>query len=81
MYKVIGTVAKIAIDFLKQNPESIIDIKPVDEKRRTLYNRVFQRYFDEINPLFQVFGLIEEEEEPYTPTKFYDSFTIELKSN
>ena len=77
--KVIGTVARIAIEFLLQFPDRIIEIEPVDEKRRKLYNRVFQRYFDEINPLFKVWGTLQAKEEPYVPTKNYDKFRIKIK--
>ena len=75
---VIGTVAKIAIDFLRKYPERTIEIKPVDDKRKTLYNLVFQRYFEEINTFIEVCGIIAEEE-PYIPTQTYNRFTIKLK--
>jgi hypothetical protein len=79
--KVIRTVAKIAIDFLVQNPTIILEIKPVDEKRKRLYNSVFQRYFIEIDPIFDLFGILEKEKEIYKPSKFYDGFQITFKSN
>jgi hypothetical protein len=78
--KVIGTVAKIAMDFLRKYPERIIEIKPVDRKRKTLYNLVFNRYFEEINAFLDIWGFIEQEKEPYIPTKTYNKFTIKLKS-
>ena len=78
--KVIGTVAKVAIDFLKQNPDKIVEIEPVGEKRNTLYNTVFRRYFTEIDTLYVIMGLINDKKEPYLPTKIYDKFTIKLKS-
>ena len=76
---VIGTVAKIAIDFLRKYPERTIEIKPVDDKRKTLYNLVFQRYFEEINMFIEVSGVIGNAKEPYVSTKTYDKFTIKLK--
>jgi hypothetical protein len=77
--KVIRTVAKIAIDFLVQNPESIIEIKPVDDKRKRLYNSVFQRYYNDIEPNFNLLGFLGDNEEPYSPLKSYDRFTITFK--
>jgi hypothetical protein len=78
--KVIGTVAKIAINFLIQFPHCTIEIKPVDDKRKALYNTVFQRYFDDIDMLCKITGLIRGKKEPYLRTKTYDTFTIKLKS-
>jgi hypothetical protein len=77
--KVIRTVAKIAIDFLVQNPESTVEIKPVDVKRKRLYNSVFQRYYEEIDPLFNLLGFVGADEEPYSPLKSYDKFRITFK--
>jgi hypothetical protein len=78
--KVIGTVAKIAIDFLKKYPDRTIEIEPVDDKRKTLYNLVFHRYFEDIDSLFTITGTIEGKKEPYLPSKTYNKFTIKLKS-
>jgi hypothetical protein len=78
--KVIQTVAKIAIDFLVQYPNTTLEIKPVDEKRRRLYNGVFLKYLSDIEPLFNVLGTFEGREEVYSPLKSYDSFKITFKS-
>lgn len=78
--KVIGTVAKVAIDFLRLNPDKTIEIEPVDDKRKILYNTVFRRYFTEIDALYVIKGIVRQEEELYDPTKIYDIFTVKLKS-
>jgi hypothetical protein len=65
-----GTVAKATLEFFEAYPESIVLIKPVDEKRKKLYNAVFQRHFKDIKPLFDVVGLINGEKEVYLPQKF-----------
>lgn len=78
--KIIRTVASTAIEFLKTYPKRSIFIRPVDQKRKTLYNYVFQKYFKEINTIFDVIGTIQNTEESYLPVNFYDSFTITLKS-
>jgi hypothetical protein len=77
--KVIRTVAKIAVSFLVKNSQSIIEIIPVDEKRKRLYNGVFQRYFNDIDSLFYVFGILGKKEEVYSPLKIYDGFKITFK--
>ena len=78
--KVIQTVAKIAMDFLVQYPNSTLEIKPVDEKRKRLYNGIFLKYLKDIEPLFNVLGTVEGKEETYSPLKFYDTFKITFKS-
>jgi hypothetical protein len=80
VHKVIRTVAKIAIDFLAKYPNSSLEINPVDYKRKRLYNSIFQKYFEEITPIFKIVGTFEGVEENYSPSKQYDLFTIALKS-
>ncbi len=77
--KVVRTVAKITIDFFEQNPQCIIVINPIDEKRKRLYNFVFKRHFKDIVLIYEVIGLIGKKKENYNPEKFYDSFEIYLK--
>ena len=77
--RVLGTVAKVVFDFVEAYPKRIIRIKPVDEKRKRLYNSVFRRRYAEISNDFFVTGLYENEREAYSPEKFYDSFEITRK--
>ena len=77
--KVLQTVAKIAIDFLAQNPTEVLKIEPIDNKRKQLYNNIFQRYFQDLNTLFNVLGILNGEEEAYTPLKSYSIFKVSLK--
>ena len=80
MFKVISTVAKIAFVFIEAYPDRILTIIPVDEKRKMLYNRVFQRHFEDIDKKFEVIGTIKEHDEPYTTSKIYDEFTLKFKN-
>ncbi len=77
--KVIGTVAKAAYKFFENHPDATLEIKPIDEKRRKLYNIVFQRHFYEIVPNFQIMGFIGKQKEIYSPEKLYDSFELSVK--
>ena len=78
--KVVRTVAKIAIDFLAKYPDCELEINPVDEKRKRLYNNIFRKYFKEILPVFTVIATFGEEEENYSSLKYYDLFRIKFKS-
>ncbi len=77
--KVLQTVAKAAYEFLDNYPTSIVIINPVDERRRKLYNRIFQRNIKDISTVCDVIGVIGTENEPYQPQKYYESFKIKLK--
>ena len=80
VFKVISTVAKIVYTFIETYSDRIILIVPVDDKRKILYNRVFQRHFKDIDKQFEVIGTIKEYDEPYTTGKIYDEFTLKFKN-
>ena len=77
--RVLATVAKAIYEFSGTYPDKAIRIRPVDEKRRRLYNLVFQRRFPEIRDDFSVLGILKNEKEMYSPEKHYDSFEISRK--
>jgi hypothetical protein len=78
--KVLGTVAEITHTFFADFPERSIEIKPVDERRKRLYNYVFQKHFKDIGVSFYVIGSLNKEEESYSPNNFYDTFKLKLKN-
>ena len=77
--KIFHTVAKATYAFFDEYPNSIVVIKPVDNRRKTVYNRIFQRNFDDIDLAFHVIGVTDGHEETYNPQKIYDNFKIMLK--
>ena len=77
--KVMSTVAKIIYDYSNQFPLRRIRIKPVDEKRKTLYNHIFRRNYDETKVNFQIIGIINGKKTAYSPKKVYDSFELKRK--
>jgi hypothetical protein len=74
--KVLSTVAACVYDFVKANPGVKLEIDPVDEKRKTLYNAVFKRHHVFIQQQFRILGVIAKVPEPYTPEKMYDIFEL-----
>jgi hypothetical protein len=78
--KVLGTIAKIIYMFFEQYPDEIVVIKPVDARRKQLYNTVFQRHFKDINDNFEILGIFGYKIEAYSTDKNYDSFILKLKS-
>lgn len=77
--KVIGTVAKVVYAFSAQFPLRQIYIRPIDEKRKKLYNHVFRRHYDDISLTFHIMGILNEIPENYSPEKFYDNFKLKRK--
>jgi hypothetical protein len=77
--KTFGTIAKVIYDFSDEFPKRHIRIKPVDEKRRSLYNHIFRRNYDVINLTFQIIGINKKKKEPYSPTKTYEYFELKRK--
>jgi hypothetical protein len=79
--KVIGTVAKITYAFFEKYPDAFLIIKPVDEKRKKLYNIVFQRHYQTLISEFKIVAQIKKrQKEVYLPKKMYDRFELSLKS-
>ena len=79
IFKVIKTVAKVVTVFFQAYPKSTVIIKPIDEKRKKLYNSVFRRHFKDIIIDFNILAIAENNKEAYSPQKNYDSFEITLK--
>jgi hypothetical protein len=74
--KVIGTVAQAALLFSERHPECSLVIYPVDEKRKRLYNLVFQRRFKEIQAIFEILGKQKGLWKPYSPKLEFDAFEL-----
>jgi hypothetical protein len=81
--KVLQTVANAIHIFLEMYPHQEIIIIPVDNRRKLLYNRMFQQKWDEIEPVFVVKArdLSSEDSlyEDYNPRKIFDYFVIKQK--
>jgi hypothetical protein len=77
--KLISTIAKIIYEFSDEYPLRNIQIKPVDEKRKKLYNHIFRRNYINISSNFQIMGILNKNEEIYSPEIFYDFFKLKRK--
>lgn len=77
---ILNTVAKCVYEFLKLNPGTLIRIDPYDEKRKRLYNTIFQRKHREIEAQFEIRVVIGEVIQKYDPSKAYDYFLLKHKT-
>lgn len=74
-----NTVAVALYQFLEEYPDRIIRIVPVDDKRKRLYNTIFQRRINEIENQFYVFAKKSNRFEVYSPLDTYKIFELRLK--
>ncbi len=73
---VMQTIANAVHTFSEAFPDRKIAIRPVDEKRKRLYNGIIRRKEVEIISNFSIYGLIQRRFEPYDSQKDYDGFLI-----
>ena len=67
IYKIMNTVSFALYQFMEEYPSRIVRIAPVDEKRKRLYNAIFQRRINEIETNFDVFAKKGKRFEVYSP--------------
>lgn len=79
IYKVINTVASAVYQFFQEYPNRIVRIAPVDDKRKKLYNAVFQRRIHEIELNFDVFVKKNGRFKAYSSDSLYNLFELRLK--
>ena len=79
LVKVISTVAQSVYVFFEHYPDASIEIEGVDDKRKRLYNTIFQRRRTEIDLYFEVKGWSGGELTALQEGYFYEKFVIQLK--
>ncbi len=78
---VIQTVANTVYYFLEAYPHLQVLIEPVDDRRKNLYNMVFQKKQLEIQADYVVEGILSDvnDREPFDSEKTYEGFVVRLK--
>ncbi|TAK42755.1 MAG: hypothetical protein EPO28_06830 [Saprospiraceae bacterium] len=79
LWTVIQTIANIVHEFLEAHPGHMIQIRPVDAKRKMLYNAIFRRKWAEIKTSFTVFAVSMTAFGPYNPQNDYEIFVVSKK--
>ena len=80
LVKVISTVAQSVYLFFEHYPDASIEIEGVDERRKRLYNTIFQRRRTEIDAYFDVKGWSGGEFITLQEGYFYEKFVIQKKN-
>lgn len=79
--RVLQTIANTVHQFLETHPDRQVYIRPVDDKRKRLYNAVISRKSIEIASSFAVLGLYKGAFEKYDAGKTYDGFLVSAKKH
>jgi hypothetical protein len=79
--RVLATVAATVIDFCNHYPDALIYAEGSTLSRTRRYQMGINKYWEEIEPNFDVFGLIENEGFiPFKPGKNYLAFVVRRKN-
>lgn len=81
-WKVLTTVAAIVLQFTEFYPQASVLIRAADHKRLRVYNLIFERRMEQIETLFEVFGILDvkaDNAEPFVAGTFYEAFLIKRK--
>lgn len=71
---VLATVANIIYDFTEHFPEAAVFIKGTDPARTRLYQLGINKYWEQIEPVFEVLGHREGRWQPFERGKNYEAF-------
>ncbi len=77
--KVLSTVAAIVYDFMNQYPESWVVAKGSTHSRTRLYRMGIANHFSEIEELFEVYGLRDNNWLRFELRRDYEAFLIRRK--
>lgn len=77
--KVLATVAAIVIQFTEENTERIIFAEGSTFSRTRLYQINIARFWEEIEPAFDIEGLINNKWEKFQRSRNYEAFLLKRK--
>ncbi|WP_298709243.1 hypothetical protein [Chitinophaga sp.] len=77
--KVLATVAKTAVNYLDEFGPALIIVKGTTPARTRLYQIALNNYRIELEKLFEVLGLIDEQWEPFIKGYNYSAFLFSRK--
>lgn len=80
--KVLSTVASLVLKFTEHYPDAVIFVQGSSPARTRRYQMGLCKYWDEIEPLFNVFGQIDDQAfVPFRKGINYKAFVVQRKSN
>ncbi len=79
--KVLVTVANIIYDFTNVYMEAAVFIKGTTPARTRRYQMGINKYWPQIDPIFEIFGLKDQKWEQFRPGENYDAFLGRRKAS
>ncbi len=79
--KVLVTVANIIYDFTDVYLDAAVFIQGTTPARTRRYQMGINKYWPQINPIFEIFGLKNEKWEPFRPGENYTAFLGRRKAS
>ncbi len=79
--KVLATVANIIYDFTNVFIGAVVFIKGTTAARTRHYQMGINKYWEQISPIFEVFGLKNEKWEPFKKGENYEAFLGRRKAS
>ncbi len=77
--KVLATVVDAVLLFTEKYPHFSVFAEGSTPSRTRLYRMGIQRYWEEIENLFEVWGFFQEEWEEFIPNRNYQAFLVKRK--
>jgi hypothetical protein len=75
--KILATVFKIVAHFLENNPKKLVYIEANTEVKHKLYTRVIRNNLEQIRTIYQIFGVLENDDfETFRKESTYTAFII-----
>jgi len=77
--KILATVVASVLVFTERNYDALIFAKGSTKARTRIYRMGISKYYDEISSQFELFGLLNDEWEPFQKNKDYEGFLAKRK--
>lgn len=80
MEKVMATVIQTLLHFFEKYPSKMVYVEGSTPERTRLYRIIISRELFQIEKIFTIYGIIDNNSEPFLPNRNYDAFVIALKN-
>jgi len=77
--KVLATIARTVVDFMKQHPKAIIMARGSTPSRTRLYQMGISQIWNEVDNIFEIKGFNKNKWQPYERGKNFEAFFIVKK--
>lgn len=76
LVKVMATVVHAALIYSEKFPQKGMVARPLDKRRKKLYDAIVRRNFDEISKIFEILGFQDGQLGPYSIINDFDAIIL-----